>query len=142
MSIYPFNNVLFFNHDELFVWTCRGHDSNMQWLINQSTMLQKFSKCEVKAWLCWNLIILPPLRFCVKSHFGDFKQSKNVIYGNFRGSELWFSVNLSNFQVPKLPKFNVQCLWNCHKWLFWTVWIRQNVISRKIGVAVKSSNFN
>ena len=50
-------------------------------------------------------------------------------------------VNLSNFQVAKLPKFNVQCLWNCHKWLFWTVWIRQNVISRKIGVAVKSSNF-
>ena len=23
------------------------------------TMLQKFSKCEVKDWLCWNLIILP-----------------------------------------------------------------------------------
>ena len=25
------------------------------------TMLQKVSKCEVKAWLCWNLIILPRL---------------------------------------------------------------------------------
>ena len=45
----------------------------------QCTMLQKLSKCEVKAWLCWNLIILPPLRFYVKSNFGEFEQSKNVI---------------------------------------------------------------
>ena len=36
------------------------------------TMLQKLSKCEVKAWLCWNLITLLPLRFCVKSNFGEF----------------------------------------------------------------------
>ena len=27
------------------------------------TMLQKLSKCEVKAWICWYLIILPPLQF-------------------------------------------------------------------------------
>ena len=51
----------------------------------ECTMLQKLSKCEVNAWLCWNLIILPPLRFYVKSNFGKFKQSKNVIFGNFRG---------------------------------------------------------
>ena len=58
------------------------------------TMLQKLSKYEVKAWLCWNLMILPPLRFCVKSYFGEFKRSKNVIYGNFRDAELWILVNL------------------------------------------------
>ena len=40
------------------------------------TMLQKFSKCEVKAWLCWNLIILPPLRFYVKSHLADLNGPK------------------------------------------------------------------
>ena len=51
------------------------------------TMLQKISKCEVKAWPCWNLMILPPLRFCMKSHFGQFKLSKNVVFGNFRGFE-------------------------------------------------------
>ena len=34
------------------------------------TMLLKLSKCEVKDCLCWNLIILPPLQFYVKSNFG------------------------------------------------------------------------
>ena len=38
-----------------------------------STMLQKILKCKVKAWFCWNLIILPSLRFYVKSNFGKFK---------------------------------------------------------------------
>ena len=60
-------------------------------------MLQKLSKCELKAWICWNLIILQPLIFYVKSNLGELEQSKNVIFGNFRGSEFWFSVNLSNF---------------------------------------------
>ena len=63
-------------------------------LSKQNTLLQKLSKCEVEAWLCWNLIILLPLRFLVKSNFGKFIQSKNVIFGNFRGSELWILVNL------------------------------------------------
>ena len=53
------------------------------------TMLQRVSKCEVKTWLCWNLILLLPLRFYMKSNFGAFKRSKNVIFGNFRDSELW-----------------------------------------------------
>ena len=81
------------------------------WFTNPSlgTMLQKLSKCEVKAWLCWNLIISQPLQFYVKSSFGEFRRSKNVIFDNFRGSEFWFLVNLSNFQVPNLPnsKFRV-----------------------------------
>ena len=56
------------------------------------TMLQKLSKCEVKAWLCWNLIILLwlPLRFYVKTKFGKFKRFKNVIFGNFRDWTLNF----------------------------------------------------
>ena len=54
------------------------------------TMLQKLSKCEVKGWLCWNLIILPPLWFWVKSSCGEFKHSKNAIFGNFRPSEFWY----------------------------------------------------
>ena len=68
------------------------------------TMLQKLSKFEVKAWLCWNLIILLALIFYVKSNFGEFKRSKNVDFDNFRGSQFWFLVNLSDFQVPNLPK--------------------------------------
>ena len=48
------------------------------------TMLQKLSNCEVKAAQCL------PLRFYVKSNFGDFKHSKNVIFGTFGGSEFWF----------------------------------------------------
>ena len=51
----------------------------------KSTMLQKLSKCEVKAWLCQNLIILLPLRFYVKSNFGESKRPKYVIFDHFRG---------------------------------------------------------
>ena len=80
------------------------------------TMLQKLSKWEVKAWLNWNLIISAPLQFYVKSNFGDFKRSKNVIYSNFRDAELWILVNLGlescsflfttnqNSEPLKLPK--------------------------------------
>ena len=51
------------------------------------TMLQKLLKCEVKAAsLCWK-IILPPLRFYMKSNFGKFKPSSNINFGNFKGSE-------------------------------------------------------
>ena len=39
-------------------------------------MLQKLSKCEVKAWLCWHLIILPPLWFYVKSNLVILKPLK------------------------------------------------------------------
>ena len=60
------------------------------------TMLQKVLKCEVKAWLWWNFIILLPLRFFfyVKSNFGKLKKSKKVIFGNFRDTETWNLVNL------------------------------------------------
>ena len=34
-------------------------------------MLQKLLKCEVKAWLCWNLIIFPPLTEKVKLDVGS-----------------------------------------------------------------------
>ena len=72
------------------------------------TMLQKLSKCEVRAWLCRNLIILPSLRFHVKSNFGEFKRSKNVIFGNFEHWSLNFLVNLglencSHFLKIKIP---------------------------------------
>ena len=83
----------------------------------KGTMLQKLSKCEVKAWLCWDLIILPPLRFYVKSNFGKFKRSKNVIFGNCRASELRNLVNLaldcaqiyqkSKFRSSKIVKNNI-----------------------------------
>ena len=48
------------------------------------TVLQKLSKCEVKAWLCYHLIILLPLQFYVKSNFDKFNRSKNVIFGNLK----------------------------------------------------------
>ena len=76
------------------------------------TMLQKLSKCEVKAWLCWFLIFLPPLRFYVKSNFGKFKQSKNVTFGNSRDSVFWVLVNLglessSNLLKHKFRPFKI-----------------------------------
>ena len=79
------------------------------------TMLQKHSKCEVKA--AKFVEILPPLRFYVKSNFGKFKRSKNVIFGNCRASELRNLVNLaldcaqiyqkSKFRSSKIVKNNI-----------------------------------
>ena len=83
------------------------------------TMLQKFSKCEVKAWLCWNLIIVPPLQFYVKSNLGKVKWSKNVIFGNLRDSELWIWINVE-----------LESCSNLLKWKFRTSRIAKNDISR------------
>ena len=69
---------------------------------NGGTMLQNLSKCEVKAWLCWNLIILPTLWFYVKSNFSEIKRSINVIFGNFRDSEHW---NFGEFGTWKLLNY-------------------------------------
>ena len=80
------------------------------WPWNHITMLQKLSKCVVKAWLCWYLISLPPLRFCVKSHLGEFKQTKNVICGNFRDAKLWVLVNLGLERCSNLLKIKIQNL--------------------------------
>ena len=88
---------------------------NRAWTKNhRGTMLQKLSKCEVKAWLCQNLIILLPLQFCVKYSFGEVKQSKNVIFGD---SGVWISVNLglescsnllkSKSRTSKIVKINI-----------------------------------
>ena len=87
------------------------------------------------------LIILPSLGFYVKSNFGELKRSKNVIFVHFRGSQFWFYQIWATFNTKIYQKFKVQSLWNCQKWHFWTVWIHQNWISRKIRMAVKCLNF-
>ena len=67
------------------------------------TMLQKLSKCEVKAWLCLYLIILQPLWFCVNSYgpklsilailevlsfdFGKFEQFSSPNFTKIQSSE-------------------------------------------------------
>ena len=69
----------------------------LKYIITKSytyTMLQKISKCEVKAWLCWSLIILPALRFYVKSNLGEFKRCKNVILANLKTLNFEFLVHL------------------------------------------------
>ena len=97
--------VLEFEHNTISI-------ASSQWLKSKVTMLQKLSKCEVEAWICWNLIIFPPLRFYVKSNFSKFKQSKNVTFGNFRDFALWILVNLvlescSKFRVSKFAKNDI-----------------------------------
>ena len=51
-------------------------------------MLQKLSKCEFKPAQCGNLTICLPLIIYVKSHFGEMKTVKNVIFITFSGFEL------------------------------------------------------
>ena len=83
----------------MVTWSCftRAQDDDAlraELVGYQYTMLQKLSKCEVKAaWLYWSLIILLLLQFYVKSNYSDFNWSKNVIFGNFRDSKHWNLVN-------------------------------------------------
>ena len=100
--------------------------------LHTCTMLQKLSKCEIKAWLCSNLIILPSLRFYMK-YLGRFELSKIVTFGNFRDSELWIFGEFGTWKLLKLTNIKIQKLWNCQLWHFWNIWIRKNLISRKIG---------
>ena len=91
-------------------------------------MLQKLSISEVKAWLCWNLIILLPLQFYVKSNFGEFKHSKNVNFVNSKDSELWILVNIghescsnflkSKFRTSKMVKNDIFWLFDFAKTWF------------------------
>ena len=59
-------------------------------VIIKCTMLQKLSKCEVKAVLCGYFTICLPLRFYVKSNFGEFKQPKNVIFDHLETQNFEF----------------------------------------------------
>ena len=81
---------------ESFLWLC--------------TMLQELSKCEVKARLCWNMIILPSLQFYVKSNFDEFKRFKNVIFDNFRNTELWIFGKFGTLKLLKFIKIKIQHL--------------------------------
>ena len=54
-------------------------------------MLQKLTKCEVKAAQCGNFTICLPLRFYVKSDFSEFKQSKMSFLALFEALNFDFS---------------------------------------------------
>ena len=110
-----------------------GFDSLYLYIImelHHITMLQKLSKCEVKAWLCCNLIFLPLLRFYVKS---NRIQRVQVIKFDF-----------SIFEQLSSPEFTQKCSESLklQKVTFLDHLNSQNLISGKIGVAVKISNFN
>ena len=59
-------------------------------------MHQKFSKCEVKAAQFWNFTILLPLKFYVKSNFGELKWSKMLFLAILEGL---------NFDLGKFEPF-------------------------------------
>ena len=63
-----------------------------------------------QAWLCWSWISLLPLRLYMKSNFGEFKRSKNVIFGNFRDSEIWSFGKFGTLKLLKLSKTKIQKL--------------------------------
>jgi len=73
------------------------------------TLLQKLSKCEVKAWRCWNLIILLPLRIYVKSNFVNSNRPKMLFLAILDVLNFDFSKfeQLSSPKLPKNSKFNL-----------------------------------
>ena len=66
-----------------------------------------------------------------KWHFWQFQRLRTFNLGKFGTWKLLKLTKNQNSEPLKLPK-----------WHFWTVWICQNMISRKIAVAVKWSKFN
>ena len=55
------------------------------------------------------LDILSPLRFYVKLNFGEFKQSKNVIFGN-KDTELIIFGNFGTWNLLKFTEIKIQNL--------------------------------
>ena len=85
------------------------------------TMLQKLSKCEFKAGLCWYLIILPPLKFYVRSDLVNSNGPKmlflailEVLNFDFSKFEQLSSPRFTKIQSsesPKLPKMTFTKIW-------------------------------
>ena len=100
--------------------------------ISHSTMLQKLSKCEVKAALLGYFSILLPLRFYVKSNFDVINGQKmpflpilEVLNCDFSKSEQFFKSQIyqnSKFRVSKTVKKAI-----------YAIQILPKLISRKIG---------
>ena len=89
-----------------------------EWIFVQYPLCSRyFQNVKLSLDFVESLILLPPLQFYVKSDFGDFRRSKNVIFGNFRDSELWTLVNLGlescsnwqklKFRVSKIAKNDI-----------------------------------
>ena len=79
------------------------------------TMLQKLSKREVKAWLCWNLIILLALQFTwnpvlariqtvQKRHFWQFYRLWTLNFGKFGTWKMLKFTKDQNSETLKLSK--------------------------------------
>ena len=97
------------------------------------TMLQKLSKCEVKV---HNTRIYLQLNFAW-NHFWQNLNIKNCHFYHFIVWQIWILVNLG---LEKWLKFTKN--WNSEplkmpKMTFLTIWIHQNLISRKIRVVGK-----
>ena len=73
-------------------------------IIRLHTMVQKLSKCEVKAWLCWNLIILLHSDFTWNSILGNSNGPKMSFFGNLKDSELKILENLGLESCSNLLK--------------------------------------
>ena len=66
-----------------------------EWIFVQYPLCSRyFQNVKLSLDFVESLILLPPLQFYVKTDFGDFRRSKNVIFCNLMASELWTLVNL------------------------------------------------
>ena len=72
----------------------------MKFILVTALCSRKFQNVQLRL-DCWNLIVLLPLWFYLKSNFGEFRMSKNVILTILR---LW-TLNFSKFGTWKLLKF-------------------------------------
>ena len=98
----------------------RSNISKLKCSFNHITVLQKLSKCEVKAAQCGNVTICMPLRFDVKSNFYAFKLSKmsflallEVVNFDFSNFEQFFNSKFTQFQNSESLKLVKMTFLDC-----------------------------
>ena len=104
---------LSFSNLRCTITTSQGSKHHIGMVKYPLTMLQNLSKCEVMAWLCWNLIVVPPLQFYVKSNFGKSNGPKMSFLAILE-TELWIFGKFETWKLLKMtfldrlnsPKFD------------------------------------
>ena len=120
-------------------WFCKKKKKFMY--SNYSTMLQKLSKCEVKAWLCWNLIIFRQSYLTWNEISVNSDGPKMLIFTILEVLNFDFS-KFEQLSRPKFTKILSSESLQLPKMTFLDSLNSSKFDFAKIGVTIKLSSFN
>ena len=118
---YTISQPLILNTDSL----CSRNFQNVKLRLDFVEIWSFYCYCN----FTWNLLV-------------NSNSPNTFIFGKFWDSELWIFGKFGTWKLLKFTKNENSEPLKLPKQHFWTVCICQNLISRKIGVAVKWSNFH